>query len=279
MILCQVVKQAFIICYKEDVSQLENALRAEGIVNIKRVSRQYSTDELTYSKQSRCLLGHHDAWQLAKKSDGLSLIMEADFVPCVGFGKQLVPFKKEKIDSAWGWLYSCAQRIYEYENGFIRGHSATTVAYVLGGQAASKVEGFVAHEFTQNPPQTYSPWDTYIRMYAQNNGVSMYLPARSYGEHGGLVNPEHKQFIKNPNHQADILISKLHFLPSYAKNSQLRYLKFRLFAYLRAWARLFCLKYVEKATLFNDSLTWAYRLRMFKLGFYRLIPFISLKSG
>lgn len=279
MILQDFIKQVFIVCYKEDTSLLEKALRAEGFDKITRVSREYNPEELTYAKQSRCLLGHYDAWQLAQKHDGLSLVLEADFVPCIGFGKQIVPFAKEKVGSAWGWLYSCAHRVYEVHDGYIRGHSGTMVAYVLDGEAASKVDSFIEHEFAQNPPQTYSPWDTYIRMYAQDKGVDMYLVPRSYGEHGGLVNPEHQQLIKNPNHQADILLNKLHFLPRYAKGSKLRYLNFRLFAYLRAWARLFCLRYVEKATLFSQSFTWSYRLRLVKIGFIRLIPFISQKVG
>lgn len=279
MILRNVIKRAFIICYQEDTSLLEKALRAEGFDDIVRVCRDYTTQELTYAKQARCLLGHYDAWQLAQKHDGLSLIVEADFVPCIGFGEQRVPFSKDKVGSAWGWLYSCAQRVYEFDGAFLRGHSATMVAYVLDAEAANKVDGFLDHEFEQNPPQTYSPWDIYIRMYAQKNGVSMYLVPRSYGEHGGLVNPEHQQLIKNPNHQADILIGKLHFSPNYAKGSQLRYFKFRIFAYLRAWARLFCLRYIEKATLFNSSLSWGYRARLVKLGFIRLIPFVPHKVG
>ena len=276
----QTVEQAFIVCYREDLTDLERALRAEKINNITRISREYTEQELTYSKQSRCLIGHYDAWQAAKKSSGLSLIVEADFVPSVGFGDQLVPFSKNKIGSAWGWLYSCARRVYEFDGSFIRGHSATTVAYLIDAEAAAKIEGFVEHEFAEHPPQGYSPWDTYIRMYAQRNGVAMYLPFRSYGEHGGIANKEHKSSIKNPNHQADYLINHLHFLPGYARGSRVRYYKYRFFAYTRAWLRLFALKYVESATLRSNTTDYRYKARLCLMAVKRLIPFVgnSLKT-
>ena len=201
--------------------------------------------------------------------------MEADFVPSIGFGSQVVPFSEDKIGSAWGWLYSCAQRAYQFDGRFIRGHSGTMVAYIIDSEAAAKVEGFVEHEFTQHPPQGYSPWDTYIRMYAQKNGVAMYLPFRSYGEHGGIANTEHQTAIKNPNHQADYLIDRLHFLPAYARGSRVRYYKHRFFAYTRAWLRLFALKYVESATLRSKEIDLPYKIRLCSMAAKRLIPFVG----
>lgn len=278
MILNQVVQQAFIICYQEDTSPLEKALYEEGITKIHKVSREYTEAELSYTRTTRCLIGHYDAWKLAQKAEGLSLIVEADFVPCVGLGEQIVPFPTHLQGAAWGWLYSCAHRVYEYDGEYIRGHGGTMVSYVIDPVAAKKIEGFLEDQLEKYSPTEYFAWDTWIRMYAQDHGVMMYLAARSYGEHGGITNREHVGEINYPNHQADILISKLHFEPLYAKGSKLQFWRRRVTAYCRAWARLIALRYVERGTLQNENFTFKYKLRLLKLGLFRLLPIIPLSK-
>ena len=79
------VAQTLILAYRENTSQLEQALQEEGFAP--RVLRpKYTEKELSYSRTIRCLLNHDSAWTLASATDGLTLVMEADFVPCEGFG-------------------------------------------------------------------------------------------------------------------------------------------------------------------------------------------------
>ena len=219
-------------------------------------------------------MGHHDAWSECSQQSGFSLVVEADFVPVIGFGQQTVPIPEHMIGRAWGWLYSSGQRAYEFDGTYIRGHSATTVAYIIDDKAASKILGFMDHEFSQYNPREYRPWDTYVRMYAQNRDVFMYLPFRSYGEHGGMPNTEHKTNQINPSHQADVLINRLHFLPSYARNSKARYFFVRARAYAKAWARLLCFRYIELPTLQTPTTDWRYKVRFVVGAVSRLLLFI-----
>jgi len=270
MKLIDCVKTVFIVYYNEDVSALAHAIKAEGFTDVRPVRADYSEEQLNYCRQAKCLLGHHNAWQYCKQVDGLSIVLEADFVPCKGFANLPLPFAESLIGQAWGWLYACGGRVYEYDGDFIRGHSSTTVAYVIDNIAAQKVEGFVAHEFANNNPVSYSPWDTYMRVYAQQQGVPMYLVPKSYGEHGGLPNPEHKINNITQGHQADRLSSDLHFLPTYAGGSVVKFRFIRFKAYAKAWLRLIGGRYIEKETLFNQSYSPAYRWRMCVMALKRL---------
>lgn len=276
MQLAKFIQKVFILRYQEEVAPLVAALRDEGFDQIELVSRNYTELEQSYARSYRCLMGHCDAWQRAASEPGYSLILEADFVPCRGFGRMKPPIPVNSTGPVWGWLYSSAQRVYQYDGEFIIGHSGAPVATLINAPAASIVSGFVEEENKYRHPSEYSLWDTYVRTYAAYNGVTTYLPIRSYGEHGGLANPEHRLHKVNPCHQADVLIAPLHFLPPYAKHSRLSYKVIRAKAYLRAWARLFAFRYVEIGTLKNTDFSIKVKLRLMWLGLKRLIPIIPL---
>ena len=268
--MAAVIKRVIIVAYQEDTTELERALTDEGFDPIIVLRRRYSEEETCYSRASRCLLSHHTAWELASRSEGLSMIVEADFVPVKGIRNLPLPYPTSREDHAWGWLYACGQRVYELVDGaYIRGHSATTVAYVIGPQAAKKVMPFLESELTKNDPKNYFPWDIYIRMFAQRAGVSMYLPYRSYGEHGGIPNKEHKVHGITLTHHADVLWGPLHFLPLYAKGSRLRFIAYRLKAKGKAILRTLSGRYLERPTLFNEGLPRAYRATLLRLALTR----------
>ena len=83
--LRKLIKRTIILAYREDTSQLENTLRAAGLDPVIQ-RRTYTPTEQTYSRTIRCLLNHTDAWRAAAAAtDGYTLILEADFVPCRDF--------------------------------------------------------------------------------------------------------------------------------------------------------------------------------------------------
>src|SRR5438874_1612181 len=85
------VVQSFILAYTEDTGELERALVQERLpVEVLRPA--YTEQELTYSRTIRCFLNHASAWRRARNAEGVTLIMEADFTPCTGFGGLPLPF-------------------------------------------------------------------------------------------------------------------------------------------------------------------------------------------
>ena len=89
--LGSVVKRTLIVAYKEDTTQLEDFLRSQGFTpEVLRPS--YTETELGYSRAIRCLLNHTRAWELAASTEGHTLIMEADFVPCRDLRSLPCPF-------------------------------------------------------------------------------------------------------------------------------------------------------------------------------------------
>jgi hypothetical protein len=273
MKLLECVDNIFILAFMEDTSRLERALKLEGFREIKIIRPSYSDEELKYSRIARCLLNHENAWKECASKKGLSIVLEADFVPVVGFGQLPLPFPIHRTGTAWGHLYSCAQRVYEIvDNNFVRGHSAAPVAYVLDAKAAKVLMEFVDHEFSAHSIENYfKPWDTYIRMFGQNRGVNLYIPFRSYGEHGGIPNPEHKMTGINPIHRADVLWGRLHFLPLYSRGSVLVYYICRVRARTRAILRLLSGRFVEFPLLLNSLIPLKQRISLVLFGIKRLV--------
>ena len=60
---------AYVISYKENTSQLEDALLREGFAPV-RVQTDYSPRQLGFSAAYRCLINHANAWHLAKIATG-----------------------------------------------------------------------------------------------------------------------------------------------------------------------------------------------------------------
>lgn len=251
-----VVGQVLILAYKEDTSRLEEALSREGLASMV-VRPDYSAQELTYSQTVRVLINHLNAWRLCASRDHLTIVLEADFVPCQGFGGFSLPFSEGMSSRAWGWLYTCGMSIYELaredRSVYARGHSAAPVATVLGPEAARILVEFAERELRENDPHSYSYWDTYARMFLQERGVSSYMAFRNYGEHGGLANPEHRTAgLSAAAHRADVLMGELHFLPAYARGSMAAFLWVRLLAKMRGVGRLLGLRVLERSVLLHS---------------------------
>jgi hypothetical protein len=84
----------------------------------------------------------------------------------------------------------------------------------------------------------YMPWDSGLGFWLNQRGVESYLPYKQYGEHGGLPNKEHAAAGLRPHHRADVLASALHFLPTYAQGSRVRYRAARVQAWTWGLLRL-----------------------------------------
>ena len=108
-------------------------------------------------------------------------------------------------------------------------------------------------------------------MFAQKRGVNTYIPFRSYGEHGGTPNWEHREAGINPTHRADVLWGRLHFLPLYAKGSIIVYLICRARAKIRAILRLLSGRFVEFPLLLNSSIPINQKIRLVLFGIRRLV--------
>jgi hypothetical protein len=248
------VVATYILAYREDTSALEHALLAEGL-SPQTLRPTYSAEELAYSRTIRCLLNHLAAWRLAATNSGHVLIVEADFVPCAGFGEFPLPFSPAFHGSkAWAFLYAGGPRIFrQHSDGALQGHAACPVAYVINPTVAKALIEFAEGEFKRKPDLSqYSLWDTQFQWHLMGKGILCFLPRRQYGEHGGISNPEHadeKTGISQrfsllrilgvgKNHRADILNGRLSFFPVYAYQSRWRYLLIRfegrLFGLLRA---------------------------------------------
>ncbi len=266
------ITKVFIIAYKEDTSLLEVALKKERFLSISVIRPLYTQTELEYSRMSRCLLNHKNAWTKCCENDGLSMVLEADFVPVIGMGQLPLMFDFNKRESAWGWLYTGGARLYELDkNNYGRGHSACPVATIMGSKAARVLIDFVDNEFVKHDPREYTIWDTYIRMYAQKYGIMSYLSYRNYGEHGGIPNMEHSAAGIKPTHRADVLWGPLHFLPLYAKGSVIQFIFSRIVAKMRGVARLLVGRYIELALLKESDISSRNKIIMIFYGVKRLI--------
>lgn len=205
-----------IVAHREDTTPLETALTQAGcrVTVLRQVHRPEYQD---YARSYLCLLNHQQAWERAEQSAHPTLIVEADFVPVVNFGRLPVSFDPEDTDLGIAWLYTCAPQAYAITaNGYAVGYSTAMVAYVITARSAAVLRQR-AQEVTTDPgPYRYSPWDSGLAYYLQDRGFRNYVPFRNYGEHGGLPNPEHFQNRLSRTHRADVLYGPLSFRPSYA---------------------------------------------------------------
>ena len=239
------VKKIFIVKHKEDTSLLEKALHIEGFKTF-IVKTDYTNIEMEYSNQSRCLLNHSKAWNLCTKQKGISMIVEADFVPVVGMGQLPMPFDPEEKDISFAWLYSASGSLWTVtEDNYAIGFSSTNVAILLSAKVAEVMVEFAENEFVKHDPRDYFPWDTYHWSYLVKHKINPYIPYRCYGEHGGLPNMEHKHAGLNSSHHADTLWNKIHFLPMYAKGSNTLFQLIRIKSKIRGIARFFLGKYLK----------------------------------
>lgn len=276
------VTETLVLAFREDTTELEDALRAEGFAPIV-LRPEYSAVEMTYSRTIRCLLNHAAAWRRAAVGQGLTLVLEADFVPCRGFGDLPMPFDPTLHGSkAWAYLYTGGPRIFrQFADGTFQGHSATPVACVMSPQVAGWLCEYVPEELARHGDLTrYSLWDTQHQWYIMGKGAMCFMPWRSYGEHGGLANPEHRQagtglgnrkallrwLGLGRNHHAEVLYGPLRFLPLYAQTSRWRYRRVRFEAKLTALAKLL----VGRVVHLIERCSVRTRIRLYVACFVRL---------
>jgi hypothetical protein len=244
------IRCTFIIAHREDTGPLEKALAAEGLQSVtQRLS--LSDEEKQFSAVIRCLLNHRRAWEQVSQMTGLSLVIEADFVPCRGFGNFAVPIPSSEVYRAVAWLYLCAGRFSKRVEGqFFLGRSNSTVAYIVSPSAARCLLALAEQTLAKVDPRKYFPWDSNIWEFLRENGIPMFVPLRNYGEHGGFFSPEHRQEgRKLIPHRAECLVGPLYFLPDYARGRRSRFIGVRCFHKLKALAKLVCGRTVTRAAL------------------------------
>lgn len=254
--LIQVIGQVFIIAHREPTHQLELVLAKEGF-RFQTLRQAFQPEHNTYSRSYLCLLNHRQAWEKIAQSHQPCLILEADFVPVVGFGQLPLPFDSTKTDTGVAWLYTCAPQVYSVsEEGYAEGFSASTVAYIVTPQAAKALIHLADTVQHQVGPTNYSAWDSQIDTFLRQQQLRNYIPFRNYGEHGGLPNPEHRKNGLSSSHRADTLYNRLAFQPLYAVADQggnWAFFRTRMHARLKGLARLLMGRFVRPAVLQGSS--------------------------
>ena len=247
--LKDLVTRAYIVKYREDTTELEESLKNAGFECF-LIKKDYSDEELKFSSISRGLITHAKAWTRIVEDDKPALVVEADFVPCLGIEK--FPLPHHRPDDVWCWLYTGTSVAYELEEGkFMRGHAASPVATLIYPKLARLLIKFSLLEISTKNPQEYLPWDSYVDYYIRGFGWKVYLAYRSYGEHGGKPDPAHKNFGLRKTHRADCLYSELAFLPSYAEGSTVSFVLERIIAKLKAVAKIVALRRIDKNSFYS----------------------------
>ena len=245
--LGDVIKSTIIIKHNENTQLLNDALTKEGMI-CEEQAIKYTQIEETYPAAIKCLINHAQAWEKAKQREGFTLIVEADFVPVVGFSSLPLPFLPEINTKAMAWLYSVGPVIYHVvrENWAIYGHNSGTVAYVIDKTVARDWLDLFQEDVRENEYAQYRNWEVYMPIkLRREKGVRCYIPYKMYGEHGGKANKEHKISGYKGWHEADSLAGKLHFLPIYANSSLFLYLLHRIRGKLRGLYRFSVGKYFD----------------------------------
>lgn len=269
--LHQLVSRSYILAYKEDVAPLFSALAAEKL-NPEVLRASYSEAELQRSPMMRTFFSHFGAWQRAAQQDGYTLILEADFVPCVGLG-DFPSFWPLSDPLAFGYLYVGSPRILALigEKPYLRVHSSPLVAYVVNAAVARVLCEFFEDQVERHGSQAYLPFDSHLQWFATGKGAGAFMPMKSYGEHGGRPNPEHSLYglPRAGQHRADNLMGRLHFLPQYCRGSIVRYTAARMHARLLGIGRLLSNKWLTRTNVYPYDLVS--KLRMYVVGFRRLL--------
>jgi GR25 family glycosyltransferase involved in LPS biosynthesis len=247
--IVEVIGRAFIIAYKESTYLLEDALINEDL-QCEVLRQQHQPEYKNFSPSYLCLLNHLRAWKIAAMENQPTLIVEADFVPVIGFGKLPLPFNPNHTSVGMCWLYTCATQIYSISaDGYAEGFSVSTVAYIVTPQAAKKLIDFAEQWMNQSDHSAYSTWDSHLDNFLRSQKLKNYIPFRNYGEHGGLPNLEHSRHGLSKTHRADVLYSKLAFMPLYASKSYVNFLSVRLQARIKGIARLLTGKFLRFSIL------------------------------
>jgi len=271
-VLRDVITNAIVLAYREDVTNLVSSLEREGF-RVEVLRPDYSPEELTYSKNSRTFLTHQKAWRKAIATDGYTLICEADFVPCRGIGDFEIFWPTEN-PYAWGYLYQGSPRLLAIigPRHFLRVHTAPLVCYITNRLVASLMLTFFEHEKKEYDFRDYFTFDAHLQWHVMGLGGEAFMPKYHYGEHGGLPNPEHAKFgslSRDGRHRADNLMSALHFLPLYAKGSYPYFLLVRLGAHFMGFARLAANRWIARTNVYYIGTLDG--IKMYVIGLRRLI--------
>jgi hypothetical protein len=271
--LRDVVSRSLIICYKEDVGELEAQLRLAGLAPTE-LRGIYTPEEQQYSAVIRCFLNHRNAWQIAAETPGYTLICEADFVPCRSLGEFPVFWPLEN-PLAWGYLYQGSPRLLNLVGAtvFLRGHCAPLVSYVINQLVAKIMLRFFEHEIREYGREKYFAFDAHLQWWVMGQGGEAYIPLRHYGEHGGLPNPEHaksKMVRRGGLHRADNLAGPLAFLPQYAQGSWHAFRLERAKARVFGWGRLLTGRWIIDTDVYKRDLRRTIDMQW--IGVRRLLP-------
>ncbi|ARV61500.1 LPS biosynthesis glycosyltransferase [Nostocales cyanobacterium HT-58-2] len=250
------ISKVFIIACKESTHQLEEVLNQESFLY--EVLRQETKQEYqNFSRSYLCLMNHQRAWERIILENKPTLIIEADFVPVLGFGMLPLPFNPHQSDVGICWLYTCASQVYSVSSdGYAEGFSTSAVAYIVTPQAARYLLDLAKEVIEKQGATTYSTWDSTIDSFLRQRKLKNYIPWRNYGEHGGLPNLEHHQNNLSRTHRADVLYGQLAFMPIYAgseKDGKLKFLAVRLQARLKGIFRLATGRFVRLKVLQGSS--------------------------
>ena len=268
--LSDLMTLSVILCYKEDVSELQSQLALSGLkTTVYRAC--YTADQLRYPAATRCFMSHRAAWEIASKTPGYTLICEADFVPCRRLG-ELPVFWPEENSLAWGYLYQGSPRLLSLigRERYLRGHCAPLVAYIINSKVAEIMLRFYDSEIAKYGTEQYFTFDAHLQWWVMGQGAEAFIPLRNYGEHGGMPNPEHAKspLVKRAGkHRADTLAAPLAFLPQYAQGSRLRYYRERAEGRLFGWARLLTGRWIVDTNVYTRD--WRATFLMLWLGFIR----------
>jgi hypothetical protein len=251
--IIDIVEQVLIIAYREDTTQLEQAIAQMGLPV--KVLRQLDRPEYQdYAAAYRCLLNHQQAWEEAARGDRPTMILEADFVPVVNMGSLPLPFDPHQENVGIAWLYTCAPQIYSVSAaGYIQGFSSGLVAYILTPKSAESLCGLV-EEITRTHGTGYSTFDSNIDQFLRTRKFGNYIGFRNYGEHGGKSNPEHRRNGMSGIHRADVLYNQLAFEPQYLADESL--VGARTMARIKGLGRLLMGKTLRWKIARSSSVPW-----------------------
>jgi hypothetical protein len=254
---CDRIERVFIIAYKESTELLETTFKKEGL-SCQVLRQKHEPQQQNYSSSYLCLLNHKSAWEQAAQLDRLTLIVEADFVPIVGFANLPLPFPVDEPNLGVAWLYTCAPQIYSVsQEGYAQGYSTSMVAYIVTPQSAKALIELANEIKDKIGSERYSTWDSEVESFLRTKKFKNFVPFRNYGEHGGIPNPEHKNNGLSRTHRADILYGKLAFLPLYAsEHSSKVYVLERLQGRFKGLIRLLMGKYLRIPVLKGSSVPW-----------------------
>ncbi|MGA9381433.1 MAG: LPS biosynthesis glycosyltransferase [Phormidium sp.] len=250
------IGKVFIIAYKEPTQLLEETLSKENF-QYEVLRQEHKPEYQTYSRSYLCLMNHRHAWEKAIQENKPTLIIEADFVPVINFGKLPLPFNPQQSNVGISWLYTCASQLYSVsDEGYAEGFSTSMVAYIITPTSAKYLIELAEEIGEKYGTNAYSSWDSDIDKFLRKKGLKNYIPFRNYGEHGGLPNLEHYKNGLSKTHRADVLYGKLAFLPFYAceeRGGKEKLLIARIKARFKGIARLLLGKFLRIPVIQGSS--------------------------